>query len=66
MSTAELKEEIQKAVKEIPENAPERLLKDVLDHIQNVSTEITERAKRAQYVKELIAEDEEVFRKLAQ
>jgi hypothetical protein len=66
MSTTELKEEIQQAVEQIPENAPENLLQEVLGYIQDVSTKIAEKAKRAEYVKEIIAEDEEVFRKLAQ
>ncbi|MET3979421.1 hypothetical protein ABIB62_002007 [Mucilaginibacter sp. UYP25] len=66
MSTAELKEEIQKAIGQIPESAPENLLQEVLGYIQDVNTKIAEKAKRAEYVKEIIAEDEEVFRKLAQ
>ncbi|OOQ56901.1 hypothetical protein [Mucilaginibacter pedocola] len=66
MSTTELKEEIQKAVEQLPESAPENLLQEVLGYIQNVNTKIAERAQRAEYVKEIIAEDEEVFRKLAQ
>lgn len=66
MSTAELKEEIQKAVKQLPESAPENLMQDVLGYIQDVSIKIAEKAKRAEYVKEIIAEDDEVFRKLAQ
>ncbi|MES2062593.1 MAG: hypothetical protein V4456_11775 [Bacteroidota bacterium] len=66
MSTTELKEEIQKAIEQIPESAPENLLQEVLGYIQDVSTKIAEKTKRAEYVKEIIAEDEEVFRKLAQ
>jgi len=66
MSIAEIKEEIQKAVKEIPESAPENLLQEVLGYIQGVNIKIAEKAKRAEYVKEIISEDEEVFRKLAQ
>lgn len=66
MSTAELKEEIHKAIGQIPENAPENLLQDVLGYIQDVNTKITEKAKYDQYFKEIVAEDEEVFRKLAQ
>lgn len=66
MSTAELKEEIQRAVKQIPESAPEDVLQEALGYIQDINTKIAERAKRAEYVKEIIAEDEEVFRKLAQ
>ncbi|TFF35937.1 hypothetical protein [Mucilaginibacter psychrotolerans] len=66
MSTAELKEEIEKAVKQIPESAPESVLQEALGYIQDISNKIAERAKRAEYVKEIIAEDEEVFRKLAQ
>ena len=66
MSTAELKEEIQKALKEIPENAPENFLQEVLGHIQDISIQIAEKAKRAEYVKEILSEDDEVFRKLAQ
>ncbi|AMR32066.1 hypothetical protein A0256_11860 [Mucilaginibacter sp. PAMC 26640] len=66
MSTAELKEEIEKAVKLIPDSAPEIVLQEALGYIQDLNTKIAERAKRAEYVKEIIAEDEEVFRKLAQ
>ena len=66
MSIAELKEEIEKAVKQIPESAPESVLQEALGYIQDINKQIVERAKRAEYVKEIIAEDEEVFRKLAQ
>ena len=66
MSTAELKEELQKAINSIPENAPESLLNEVLIHIHDVNAKITEKAKRAEFVQDIIAEDEEVFRKLAQ
>ncbi|TWR27681.1 hypothetical protein FPZ42_00265 [Mucilaginibacter achroorhodeus] len=66
MSTTELKEEIQKAIGQIPENAPEKLLQDVLDYIQDVNTKIADKAKLDQYFKEIVAEDEEVLRKLAQ
>lgn len=66
MSTAELKEELQKAINSIPENAPEGLLHEVLVHIHDVNAKITEKAKRAKFVQDIIAEDEEVFRKLAQ
>lgn len=66
MTTTEIKEEIQKAVEQIPESAPENLLQQVLGYIQDVNAKIAEKAKRAGYVKEIIAEDEEVFRKLAQ
>ncbi|HEK22227.1 MULTISPECIES: hypothetical protein [unclassified Mucilaginibacter] len=66
MSTTELKEEIQKAIEQIPESAPENLLQDVLGYIQDVNAKIAQKAKYDQYFKEILAEDEEVFRKLAQ
>jgi hypothetical protein len=66
MTTSELKEEIQKAVRQIPENAPESVLQEALGYMQGISAKIVDIAKRAEYVKEIIAEDEEVFRKLAQ
>ena len=66
MSTAELKERIHEAIEQVPESAPENLLHEVLGYIQDVNIKIAEKAKRAEYVKEIIAEDEEVFRKLAQ
>jgi|GEM_PF-6198053 len=66
MSTAEIKEEIQKAVKQIPENTPESVLQEVLGIIQDINVKISEKARRAKNVKRIIAEDDEVFRKLAQ
>ncbi|PAW93701.1 hypothetical protein CKK33_09425 [Mucilaginibacter sp. MD40] len=66
MSTTELKEEIQKAIEQIPESAPENLLQDVLGYIQDVNAKIAQKTKYDQYFKEILAEDEEVFRKLAQ
>ncbi|RWY57077.1 hypothetical protein [Mucilaginibacter gilvus] len=66
MSTAELKEEIEKAVKQIPENAPESVLQEALGYIQDISAKIAERAKRAENFKRIIEEDRELLQKLAE
>ncbi|MBL4676971.1 MAG: hypothetical protein JKY70_12320 [Mucilaginibacter sp.] len=66
MSTTELKEKIKKAIEQIPESAPEKLLQDILGYIQDVNGKIAKKAQYDQYVDEIIAEDKEVFRRLAE
>nr|WP_294949282.1 hypothetical protein [uncultured Mucilaginibacter sp.] len=62
MSTAELKEEMHKAVDNIPETA----LNEALAFLKGLQAHSPERMKRAENFKRILKEDRELLQKLAE
>lgn len=61
MSTAELKEELHKAV----ENVPETSLNDALAFLKSLQADSEEKLKRARNFKRILEEDKELLERLA-
>lgn len=62
MSSKELKQEIQKVIESVPENA----LEDVLAYLQQVVAASGENLKDSRHLRAILLEDRELLEKLAQ
>ncbi|MBI1306663.1 MAG: hypothetical protein GC181_08625 [Bacteroidetes bacterium] len=62
MTTKEIKTEIQQALNNIPDS----VLQDVLDYLNSLKGKSTVEIKRAQNLRQILQEDKDLLRKLAE
>ncbi len=62
MTKTEIKNEIQKVLDKVPEN----VLKDILDFLKDLQSQPSGRLDLASNLRQILAEDKELLKKLAQ
>jgi hypothetical protein len=62
MTILELRAEIHKAI----DNVPEKLLPEILDHINNIQPPSPDKEKLNQFIEKVFKEDDGLLRRLAQ